>query len=219
MSEEEKDLEVSTEERTAEEEATKEVNEDEIRDKLADDLGIDPEDDSDLLDKLVAREKAQREKLSGAIKQKISWREKAQKGTSEKSKENPEKGKSPQKETPEDPYEVARKVFKEELDNQALEQLDLPDDLKAEVKDLAKLKGISVREAARLPYIQNRKTEIEREERINNATPKRSNKGNYTPSYDPSKPLNRDDFDFSTEEGRQAWKDAKAARRKHQQQQ
>lgn len=211
--EEKEKIEITPEEQIAEQEAQKEVVEDELREKLAEDLGINPDEQSDLLDKLVEREKTNREKLSGAIKQKINWREKFQK-TSEKPKDKPKEGNDPNKETP-DVDELVDRKLAERLEARDLESLSLPEDLRAEVKDLAKLKGISVREAANLPYIKLRKEEIEQEERIKNATPKRSNKGAYTQDIDPSKPLNPEDFDFNTEEGRKAWKDAKAAREKY----
>ena len=208
--------EVTSDEQKAEEEAQKEVNEDELREKLADDLGVDPEDEDqkELLDKLVEREKSHREKLSGAIKQKITWREKAQKA-SEKPTDTPKDGDTPKKEETPDLDKLVDQKLDERLEAKELEALDFSDELKAEVKDLAKLKGISVREAAQLPYILNRKEEAEKEERIKNATPKRSNKGSYAQAVDPSKPLNPEDFDFNSEEGIKAWKEAKAARDKY----
>jgi hypothetical protein len=214
MSEEKTILDLTPEEQTAEEEATKEVNEDEIREKIASDLGISPDDDKDLLDKLVAREKSQREKLSGAIKQKISWREKA-KQTSEKSKDTPEKGKT-QKQGQEQPNidELVDQKLNERLEARELEDLDLPDELKEEVKKLAKLNGISVRKAAQDPYIKYKIEAVEKEKRILDATPKRNGRGTYQTSYDPSKPLDPEAFDLSTKEGRNAWNDAKAARHK-----
>ena len=205
------ELKVTPEELEADKEFQKEVAEDELRSKIAEDLGIDPEEQSELLDKLVEREKSYREKLSGAIKQKINWRERALKA-SEKPKENPEEGKT--QDLP-DIESLIEKKLAERLEAKELEELALPDELKAEVKDLAKLKGISVREAAQLPYIQARREEIEREEKIKNATPKRSNKGSYAMNIDPSKPLNPEDFDFSTEEGIKAWKEARAARQRY----
>jgi hypothetical protein len=215
MSEEKTTLDLTPEEQTAEAEATKEVNEDEIREKIASDLGISPDDDKDLLDKLVAREKSQREKLSGAIKQKISWREKA-KQTSEKSKDTPEKGKT-QKQGQETPNidELVDQKLNERLEARELEDLELSDELKEEVKKLAKLNGISVRKAAQDPYIKYKIEAVEKEKRILDATPKRNGRGSYQTSYDPSKPLNPEDFDLSTKEGRNSWNDAKAARHKH----
>lgn len=209
-----KELELSPDEQIAEEEATKEVNEDELREKLAGDLGIDPDEQSDLLDKLVEREKLQRQRLSGAIKQKISWRERAR--TSEKPKGDAGgKGKSQKQEMPDIDTLVDQKL-NERFEARELAELNLSDDLKAEVKDLAKLKGISIREAAQLPYIQSRKTELEQKARLEAATPKRSNKGSYTVSYDPAKPLNPNDF--RTPDGNmdvKAWQEAKAARARH----
>lgn len=204
--------EVSEEEKESEEEALTEVKDEELKSKIAEDLGIDPEDEPELINKVVEREKAQREKLSGAIKQKISWREKATKKTVEKPKEKPEDGEPPTKEKP---------LTKEELDKRLderdakrdLESLGLPEEIETEVKDLAKVKGISVREAAKLPYIVSAIEEAKKEERIKSASPKRGGKGSYTASIDPSKPLNPADFDLGTKKGRKAWAEAKKARR------
>lgn len=200
---------VTPEEQNAEKEATIEVTEDELRSKVAEEFGLNPETDTEMLDKLVEREKSHHEKLSSAIKQKINWRNKA-------TSKNPDdgKGNNSVKETPEVGKLVQTEVSRI-LEERDLESLELSDDLKAEVKDLAKLKGISVREAAKHPYILSRKEEIEREEKIKNATPKRSAQGGYVPSIDPSKPLNPADFDLNTEEGRKAWNEAKAAREKY----
>lgn len=210
MVEENKELEVSTEEQKAEEEATKEVSEDELRTKLADDLGLDPDLDTEILDKVVAREKAHREKLSGAIKQKISWREKA-KTTSEKPKDKPEEGGTPKQETP-DVDALVDKKLQDKLDARDLEALDLSDELKEEVKKVAKIQGISIREAAKDSYIQSRIEAVKQKEKLEKASPSRSNRGNYVSHVDPSKPLNPEDFDFNTTEGVKAWKEAKAAR-------
>jgi len=213
MDEDEKSLEVSPEEQKAEEEATREVADDELREKLAAELGVDPETDNELLDKLVERERANYEKLQTAIRQKRSWREKALQ-TSGKPAVNPQAGKNPSVETPDIDKLIDEKV-RERLEERDLESLGLPEELKGEVKRLAKLEGISVREAAQLPYIQYRKQEAEKEQRIKNATPKRTSSGAYVPVYDPSKPLNPADFDLDTEEGRKAWQEAKAARAKY----
>lgn len=215
MDEQNKDLELTPEERTAEEEAQKEVNEDELRDKLAEDYGIDAEKQPELLNKLVEREKLNRQRLSGAIKQKISWREKAQKPSETPKGNAGGQGKSQSKETP-DIDALFEQKFNERMEARDLEALGLPDDLRTEVKDLAKIKGISVREAANLPYIKSRKEEIERTERIKNATPTRSGRGSNTVVVDPSKPLNPDDF--KTSDGNidvKAWNEAKAQRARH----
>lgn len=209
-------IEVTPEEAQAEQEALKTGTAEEIKAKIAEDLGIDPEEEADLLEKLTKRELTHREKLSGAIKQKISWRDKV-KSAQPKAKETPEPGKTQKKETEElsEDERIDRKLA-ERLEARDLESLDLSEEIKAEVKDLAKLKGISVREASKLPYIISLKEEVDRKARIEAATPKRKGGGTYKANYDPSKPLNPDDFDFDTKEGREAWNDAKAARRKAQ---
>lgn len=202
---------VSPEEATLEAEITKEVNDDELRAKLADDLGLDPEIDADILDKVVNREKSHHERLSGAIKQKISWREKFKQITS-KPKENPSEGNTHNNGTP-DFDELFEKKFNERMEKQELASLDLPDEIKQKVQTLAQLNGVSIKEAAQDPLIVYMKEEHDRNERIKSASPKRSGKGSYVPaSVDPSKALDPEDYDLSTEEGRKAWKAAKAAR-------
>lgn len=206
--------EISEEEKKTEAEALTEVKDDELRSKIAEDLGISPEDEPELLDKLIKRELAQREKLSGAIKQKISWREKATKATSSKPENNSKEGQPRNEDKPLTVAEFDRMLAEREA-KRDLESLGLPEELEKEVKDLAKVKGISVREAAKLPYIVSAIEEANKEKRMSSAIPKRTSRGNYaSPSYDPSKPLNPGDFALDTEEGRKAWAEAKVARRK-----
>lgn len=212
MDEDKKTLDLSLEEQNAEAEMSKEVNEDEVKERLAEDLGLDPDEQSDLLDKLVERERTHRQKLSGALKQKINWREKAQ--ASLKPQSNSEESKAQKQEIP-DIEEMVERKLTERLEKRELDSLKLSDELKTEVRDFAKLKGISVGEAAQHPYIKYRMEEVEREARIEASTPKRSKKGSYASSYDPSKPLNPSDFDFNSEEGIKAWNEAKAARAKY----
>lgn len=205
MDKKEETLDLTPEERTAEEESLKEVNEADLKTKIAEEMGLDPEIDAELVDKLVKREKDQRERLSVAIKQKRNWRDKAQKQPPVKKDD---------KETPDVSTLVANTV-RDTLEARDLETISASDEIKTEIKELAKLKGISVREASKLPYIVNRIEEAQKEQRILNAQPRKSNKGNYVVTYDPSKPLNREDFDFNTEEGVKAWREAVDARRKH----
>lgn len=208
--------EISEEEKKFETEALAEVKDKELKSKIAEDLGIDPEDESELVDKLVKRELSQREKLSGAIKQKISWREKAtKKTTDEKPKDTPGKGEPQTEGKPLTAEELDKKLDEREA-KRDLESLELPEEIETEVKDLAKVKGISVREAAKLPYIVSTIEEAKKAKRIESATPKRKGKGNYASiNVDPSKPLNPDDFALGTKKGRKAWADAKAARREY----
>lgn len=204
------------EELELEKEAQIEVQEEELRTKLAEDLGIDADDESELLDKLVEREKLNREKLSGAIKQKINWRTKAQ-GTSTEPDNKDGKGKTQD-------GDKNKVVLTEEEFNQRLEErfaerdlkeMNLPEDIEKLVRDLAKVRSISVREAVKDSYVVAKLDEIKKQEKVDNASPRRSSNGSYKISdLDLSKPLNPADFDLNSEEGRKAWKDAKAAKAK-----
>lgn len=220
MTKQDEGLEPSAEEKKADEQGLAEVKEDELRGKIAKDLDIDPDNEGDLLDKLVERETKQRTKLSKTIKQKIGWREKAQKKTSKKPDgDKPKPGDKPKagdkpKETP-DVDKLVDEKFDAKMAERDLKDLALPEEIETQVKKLAKLNGISVREAAKDPYIVSKIEEFKKEERIKSASPKRSNKGTYKTNIDPSKPLNPEDFALDTKEGRKAWRQAKAAKRKH----
>jgi len=204
MDKKDETLELTPEEQKAEEESLKEVPEADLKAKIAEDLGLDPETDVELVNKLVEREKAHRKELSKTISQKIKYREQAKKSPVKKD----------EKDTP-DVSTLVAKTVAEVLENRDMETISTSEEIKTEIKELAKLKGISVREAAKLPYIVNRIEEAEKEKRIINATPKRSNRGNGAITYDPTKPLNPADFALDTPEGQKAWAEAKAARRKH----
>lgn len=204
MDKDKEKLELTPEELKAEEETLKEVPEADLKAKVAEEFGIDPETDAELLDKLVQKEKANRERLSTAIKQKIKYRELTKKLPVKKD----------EKETP-NVAELVAQTVKETLENRDLETISASEEIKTEIKELAKLRGISVREAAKLPYIAHRIEEAEKAKRLIDATPKRSNKGGAQITFDPSKPLNPDDFALDTPEGQEAWKKAKAERQRH----
>lgn len=203
---------ISTEEANAEAEAQQEVKDDELRAKVAQDLGIDPEDESELLDKIVAREKASHERLSGAIKQKISWRTKAQEAS--KKSGDTGKGDSPSGDTgvafkPED---IDKRV-EEKLAERDLKDMNLPEEIETLVRNVAKINGISVRDAAKDPYVVAKLSEVEKQKKLEGASPKRGADGSVKISdIDYSKPLNPADFDLNTEEGRKGWKEARAKR-------
>lgn len=205
-------IEVTPEEANAEAEALKGATSEEIKEKLASEMGLDPDTDADLLEKLAKRELTHREKLSGAIKQKITWREKV-KSSLPKTPDNPEKGK-PQPLGQEDVDRLVDEKLNARLEARELEDLSLPEELETELKKLAKVNGTSVRKAAQDPYFLYKKKEYDEAKRIENATPTRKGKGSYQPSFDPSKPLRYEDFDMSTPEGREAWNNAKAAKQK-----
>lgn len=181
-------------EQKAEEENLAEVEEDEVRAKVIDELGLDEYADQEIIDKVVKKEVAHRQKLSEAIRQKISWREKANATPKDASKETP-------KEADED---VQAKVLNI-LEEQRLEDMVLPEALKEEVKNLAKLKGISVKKAAEDPYILFKKQELDAEAKAEDATISRTKKA--TPTKFDAETVPK--FDLSTPEGQKGWEDYK----------
>lgn len=201
-----KDLELTPEEQKAEEEALNEVADDKLKEKIAEELGIDPDSEPELFNKVFDREKKNRTLLSGAIKQKRKWRDLAEgKFDGKKPGNGKVEGDSSQV------VDVDTKV-KQILEDRDLKDLNLPEDVETEVKDIAKLKGISVREAVRLPYIQNLLKEAENKKKLEGAIPIRTNKGTVVTKYDPSKGHpDPADFDFNSEEGIKAWNAAKEA--------
>ena len=185
----------TAEELAAEKKELEVVAEDEIRTKLAEDMGIDPEEQEELLDKLVAKEVSSRKKLSEAIGQKINWRKKALEPETAKPKPTA-------KET--EDTDVESKVLSI-LEKERLENMDVPEELKDEIKKIADINKVSVKKASQDPYILFRKEEIEKAAKAQDATISRKNKG-VGVKFDPE---NIPDFDVSTKEGQKQWKEWK----------
>lgn len=207
MDDEQRTLE-SQEEQKAEKDMVDE-SEDTIREKLAEEFGLDPDEDGELFGKIVNREKESRKRLSKAIEQKRKYREQL---FSTDKKET--KSRTSNKETP-DIEEIATRKAMEILEQRDLKDLGLSEDLEEELLRVSKIEGISVREAAKNPYFVFKKQEHEKAERIRNATPTRKGGSKYI--IDPDKDLDPSDFDMSTEEGRKAWDEAKALKKKSRQ--
>lgn len=204
---------LTPEEQIAEEEALKDIQDSDLRAKISDELGL--AEDDELVDKLVEREKVKDSKLKAAIRQKINWRNKA----TTKAPGEPVK-KEENKKTPTFSMEEFQKqqeaLIAEQFERRDLEEMDFSDEVKAEIKILAKAKGVSVKKAAQDPYItylvDKESADKKITESFNNGSGGNSRK---VPSkIDMTKPLDANDFDLSTPEGRKAWDDAKAAKRK-----
>lgn len=192
---------------TAEDKNVGVPNEAQIREEIVTATGLDPESNAEAIDVLVQREVRHKGQLSKAIDQKASWREKAQAQTEPQAQPNSTKTQDV------DIDALVDQKLKQHLEDRDLRELSLPEELEAEVKKVAKMNGISVKDAAKDEYFQFRKNQYEKAERIRKATPQ----GGATPHaavIDPSKPLNMSDFDFSTPEGREQWEKAKTARQK-----
>ena len=106
----------------------------------------------------------------------------------------------------------AEEAVKRTIEQRDLEELEVSDEIKENIRRIAQLTGTSVRKAAQDPYIQSLKEREEQTRKLAEAAENGAKKG-VAVSYDPSKPLNPTDFDLSTEEGRSAWEQAKKARK------
>ncbi len=191
-------MDTTQEELAAEQAALAEQKEDEVRAKVIEEFGFDPETDQERIDKLVADKVESGKKLSAAIGQKIKWRDQANK---------PAPPASPPPAAPTVAPEDIGKVVAQELEKRDLEALDYADDLKKEIQRIAQVQGISIKQAARDPYIVFKIGEYEKEQRANEATISRTHRSSSSQKFDPNTPP---DVDMTTEEGRKAWDEWKA---------
>lgn len=194
---------LSPEELKAEQEALAEAKEEEIRSKIIEEFGFDEIDDSEKIDKLVEREKKHHDTLSKTISQKIKYRALAQKPPEPKSEQKP-------KVESEDLEKKLDAKLNERLEQRDLDELGYPDEIKKEIKRVAQITGVSVKQAARDPYVvstfiepyeKERKTEEASVSRTNRAG---SGKGSYTMDNPP-------EVDVKTEAGQkeyEKWLDA-----------
>ena len=188
-------LEPTADELEAENKELEEVKEDDIREKIAEELGINSFEQEDLLDKAVKREIAHRKKLSATIGQKISWREKALKSETTE----------PKPTAKEIENTGVRATLSSMLEEERLNDMDISDELKAEIKKIADINKTSVKKASQDPYILYRKKELEDAAKAEDATISRKNRG-VGVKFDPDKIPN---FDVSTKEGQKLWKEWK----------
>lgn len=204
-----KDLNLTPEEQNAEAEALKERKEDEIRAEVIAEFGFDEDNDADKIEKAVKREVAHREKLSGAIGQKIKYRE-ALKANPPKPKED-DKGTKPTVIAPEDLDKKVNEGVTKTLEQRDLDAMDYPDNIKEEIKRVAQIQNIPVKKAERDPYIVSRIDTWKKEQKAEEATIKRNNKqggngGSNRKDWTVDTPPT---VDFSTEEGRKEYEDWK----------
>lgn len=199
---------VSQDELNAEAEALKDVSEEEVRTKIVTELGISEDDNPDLVEKLVKRELEHRTNLSKAIGQKIKYRDAAN--------GKPDTSKSPSKVnmTPDEIAEQARKAAREEFENRDLNEMGHSDTIKEQIKRIAQIQNVSVRQAEKDPYIQSLIENESRQKSVDDAAKNGARRAKTGVTIDVSKPLDPSQFDLSTEEGRKEWEEAKQARRK-----
>ena len=194
----------TAEELKEEEVALQDSKEDEIRNSVMEKYGLEEEDNADLIEKLTEDIIAQRKSFGKVVSQKKALREKL-------STIKPIVEEKKDKVT--DPILEAKKIVEEQFMQRDLEELEYSDDIKDEIKKIASMKGLSISKASKDPYIQYLKEQEETQKKIEKATISRSGKGSSYVVTDPTKPLDPKDFDLSTAEGRNAWDEAKRARK------
>lgn len=198
----------TVEELAAEDIAIKESKEEEIRSSVLEKYGLAEDTDSELIDKLTKDIISQQKSFGKVVSQKRSWRDKALNPTKKEETKVIDKNLNV-----EDILKQADAKAEEKFMNRDLEDLEASDTLKEEVKKLAKMKDLSIRQAFKDPYIVYLKSQEDAEKKLDKATIKTVKNGK-TVAIDSDTKLDPNDFDMSTKEGRDAWDAAKAAKKK-----
>lgn len=196
---------------TSELEAAQAIKEDDVRAQIIEEYGFDETDDSDKIDKLVNKEMDNAKKLSSAIGQKIKQREKAdglEKELEDKTPKPEEKKEEKKKTSEEELGEKIGEGVNAELEKRDLEALGYPEELTKEIKDLAALKNLTIKEILKDPYIVSRveaHEETEESEGASITNKPENNKGGKKKLDINNPPV----VDMATKEGREkheAWK-------------
>jgi hypothetical protein len=95
-----------------------------------------------------------------------------------------------------------KEKLKELREEETLEELEMPDEIKEKVKMLAKINNVSVKKASEDPYIKSVLKEAEEKKRSEDASITNNNKARAKIDISKMKP---EDFDLTTPEGQQGW--------------
>lgn len=195
---------VLSDEQIAEQEKVAVAEGDEFRAKVVAELGLSDDDDhKELIDKVVEREAGLRKGFGNLLGKYKNLRSTAKPAPTPAAKqENNSQLDAEQIRT------QTETTVKAQLEQRDLDEMEYPDEIKADIKKLAQLKGISVRKAAKDPYIQHLITEANADNRNHEATVTR------TPHATPTRTDGKPEFNMATDEGRKAFKEWKASRRK-----
>lgn len=185
----------TAEELKQEDEVLQETPAEKVRSSIVEKYALEDNDDNKaFIDQLTADTLEQRKAFGKAISQKRKYRESALKA--KPATEQPKPAAQQQHQQPD-----VDAIVNQKLEERDLESMDIPDDIKTEVKKLAKTLGVSVRQAARDPYIQFKLDEHKREKKTEDAAPRTTARG-ASVKFDVNKPPQ---VDMSTEAGRKTW--------------
>lgn len=169
-----------------EQSALTEVQDDELRQSIVSELSLSDDYDSDLVEKLMVREKENRKKLSSAIGQKIKYRDLANTQSKAQSAIAP------------DTIKQIEAQIQERFNDEYLADLDYSDELKGEIRKLAQYEGVTARAATQNSYIahliseeQKKRTQNEAAIGGSSARPGENASGQIPAEFtDPSKMIN-----------------------------
>lgn len=198
----------TAEELAAEDIAIKESKEEDIRSSVLEKYELAEDTDSELIDKLTKDIISQQKSFGKVVSQKRSWRDKALNPTKKEETKVGDKNLTADEIKKQASNEIEEKFMKRDL-----EEIDVSDTLKEEIKKLAKLKDLSIRQAFKDPYIVYLKSEEDAEKKLDKATIKTVKNGK-TVAIDSDTKLDPNDFEMSTAEGRKAWDAAKATKKR-----
>lgn len=187
------------EELVADKEALAEAKAEEVRAKLVSDLGLsDDETNKPVLDKLVERELKYRKDFGNVVGKKIKFREELQKA---RTTTPPTEKKDQVSYDPEALRKQTEDAVTARLEQRDLDEMDYPDEIKAQIKHVAQVQGISVRKAEKDGYIQHLLKEAVKAGKIDEATVSRTPRTTPAGKTEGKMPT----FDMSTEDGRKAF--------------
>ncbi|MBT9164953.1 MAG: hypothetical protein DDT23_00964 [candidate division WS2 bacterium] len=181
-----------------EDELLKEAPSDEVKLSVIEKYGLNEEIDEELINKLVEGELESRKKLSTAIKQKRSWREKAESHI----EKNTEGKSQPPIQSQVFDEKVLDQKLNEKLEERELQSLDVSDELKQEVKTYAKASGLNIKQVLKSDYFKFLKQEEEKKQKVDEAAIGGKHRAPSRQEYSAENPP---EADMSVKEGREEW--------------
>ncbi len=177
-------------------------DEGDLRQETIEKYGLNELDHAELIESIVKDKLEDKKKISTAIRQKRSWREKALAPKEQKTEEKPQPVLQPQILN----EDLILQKVDEKLAERELNSLELDDSLKQDVKNYALLNKVSYTDALKSSYIQFRKKEVEEKQRIEDASIGSKHR---TMAKKDFSDMSSTDFDMATKEGRDAFKEYK----------
>jgi hypothetical protein len=161
---------------------------------------LEETDDVDVLKEKNRQLFARAKKAEGFVLKDGNWVKKVEQKLTEKPKENPPIIRLQD----EDFQKKVGDTVIATLEKRDLDSLDYPEEIKKEISDYAKFKGISVKQASKATHIVPLIEQYEKAKATDEATISRTNKTGGTTKYSPDEPP---DVDMSTPEGKKAYEE------------